>query len=251
MENQLILSPALAELTLAGVNKLVGIKHQPMELVNRLLVISSGPVFDYEMPVEFIMEGHNQIVFGNIPPINKMAKDAVVGVVELGWKEEGDVNPLWRNMLQGDLYHVLSCYVFNVPVNLSLVEKLNLTADDLLRALPFHFVDSIYGLADLSKTLLVNLGSYSFGMVDYLHALTLDLTPQVKEVVLDENENIKDFKYLLLTFGNEEKRYEFKAHLKVDHNTKEEPVLYNSVLEPCGKNIRRQIVLDCSSQLFW
>lgn len=34
-------------------------------------------------------------------------------------------------------------------------------------------------------------------------------------------------------------------------NGKDEPMLFNSAFEPCGKNTRAQIVFDCSSQLFW
>ena len=251
MENQLILSPALAELTLAGVNKLVGIKHQPMELVNRLLVISSGPVFDYEMPVEFIMEGHNQIVFGNIPPINDMAEESIIGVVEVGCKADEQENKLWRNLLQGDLYQVIDCFIFEIPIKSELLSLNRLNADELLKVFPFHRLTLKNGLKDLGSSLKIEMSKQHFWYVSIFHELTLDLTPQVREVVLDEDGNLKNFNYLWLTCDNKEKRFEFKAEIKMEHNGKDEPMLFNSVFEPCGKNTRSQIVFDCSSQLFW
>ncbi len=251
MENQIILFPALAELTLAGVNPVVGLKERPTEFLKRLPIFSSGEVFNYDMPIEFIMEGHNQIVFGNIPPINDMAEESIIGVVEVGCKADEKENKLWRSMLQGDLYHVIDCFIFEIPIKNEPLNLIRLNADELLKVFPFHRLTLKNGLKDLGSSLKIEMGKQHFWYVSIFHELTLDLTLQVREVVLDEDGNLKNFNYLWLTCDNKEKHFEFKAEIKMEHNGKDEPMLFNSVFEPCGKNTRAQIVFDCSSQLFW
>ena len=249
MEKQIILIPALAEMTLARVNPVVGLKERPKVSLKRLPIISSGQVFNYDMPIEFIMECHNQIVFGNIPPINDMSAESIIGVVEMGCEANENEFRLWREMMQGELFLITDCFIFEFPVNQNLVNMYKLNADDLLRIFPFHKLTLLNGLRDLDDTLKVEMGKQAFLHVTILHDLTLDLTPHVKEIVLDEDGNIKGFKFLLLTCDNMEKRFDFKAKLIFEMNGEKEPMLFNSAFDPSGKNIREQIVFDCSSQL--
>ena len=191
---------------------------------------------EFETPADYI-------------PINDMSAESIIGVVEMGCEANENEFRLWREMMQGELFLITDCFIFEFPVNQNLVNMYKLNADDLLRIFPFHKLTLLNGLRDLDDTLKVEMGKQAFLHVTILHDLTLDLTPQVKEIVLDEDGNIKGFKFLLLTCDNMEKRFDFKAKLIFEMNGEKEPMLFNSVFDPSGKNIREQIVFDCSSQL--
>lgn len=249
MEKTIILTPALAALTMAGVNKVIGLKERP-ELFERLLLFSRGPVFNYESPIELIMETHNQTVFGKIPPIEKMAKEAIIGIVEMGKEADKDDATLWGKMAGGTAFHVSQCFTFDNPVKCALNQVSRMSAEELMSLFPAHSICSQSNLVCLGGTLGVSMSKEFFELVSYSQRFFLDLTDEVKRELLDEDSNLKNFKKLLLICGNRNKWFEFKAEISTQLNAKMEPMLYNSVLEPSGKDIRRQIVFECKTQLF-
>ena len=238
-------------MTLVGVNKVVSMRKRPTEFFNRLPIYSSGQVFNYDMPVEFIMEGHNQIVFGNIPSIYDMPQDSVVGCVQLGWEADEEDSTLWKKLVPGNQFHIVRTYILDNPIKCSPTDFQTLSADDLLKLTPFHLPTKLNGVMALKYTFAVRVSNETFETVNLMQELKLDLTPEVKCEALDENGNIRDFKFLSLSCGNKVKRFEFKAEIQTELDRNAEPRLYNSVFEPYGKRTRLQIVFECKTQILW
>ena len=254
MEKTIILTPAVAALTVAGARKVVEVNPRPGEIKECQLIISSGRVFNYEMPVEFIMECHNQIVFGNIPPTTEMPREEIVGVVKLGWETDGDRYPMWSKMKMAEqkLYYITDCAIFDYPIKRSLIDLEKLDGEIMLRHFSSHSIHHLNTVMQFGEYFKVEMGKQYFELVTIFNRLTLDLTEEVKEEVLDENGNIKnDIKYLILSYGNREKKFVFKAEIRCELNAEGEPMLFHSAFDPSGKSIREQIVFDCETQLLW
>lgn len=110
MKKTVKLPPPLAALLVAGA--IPGLPLEASHLVNRerFLVYATKQVMNQELPIEWVMEANNHMVYGNIPSWDKLPSNAFVGYVELKPDPYIDTS-IWGRGFDGQLYKVVTCHL--------------------------------------------------------------------------------------------------------------------------------------------
>ena len=238
----------MAALTLARIIPAVSVEVRPSESRKRFIVYSEKQVENPQMPIEWLMEVRNQQVFGNIPRTNALAENAVVGFVDVKSEPYVDTS-IWNRGCNGQLCRVVYSRIFDTPLRLSLDDLDNQFIEQLLAKLPVYSLAMTYEPLVIGSELEVPVNNFLFSQAATRCELTLDLTCELSHLVLDKNGELRQFCQLCLTCGNRRRVFKFSGEITIELNEDYEPVLYPSVTERCGFDIRKQLTLHCGLPL--
>lgn len=244
MKKTVKLPPPLAALVVAGA--IPGLPLEASRFVNRerFLVYATKQVMNQELPIEWVMEANNQMVYGNITSWDKLPSNAFVGYVELKPDPYIDTS-IWGRGFNGQLYKVVMPRIFDNPIPAPSFMLDSARVKDFVASFPAHYLHELNEPWNWDYALEIPVSEALFGHVANVGSLTLDLCGDLKRIVLDENGNLRHFKELLLTCGNRHQAFPFKGEIVTVLNENQEPVLYRSISQDCGKEIREQLVLEC------
>lgn len=238
------LPPPLAALLVAGA--IPGLPLEANHLVSRerFLVYATEQVKNQELPIEWVMEANNHMVYGNIPSWDKLPSNAFVGHVEIKPEPYVDTS-IWGRGFDGRLYKVVMPRIFDNPIPVPSPMLEFVRVEDFVETFPAHYLHELNKPWSWDYELEIPVCEALFGHVANVGSITLDLCGDLKRVVLDENGNLRHFEELLLICGNRHQAFPFKGEIITVLNENQEPVLYRSISQDCGKEIREQLVLEC------
>ena len=234
----------LAALLVAGAIRGVPLKARPSENRERFLVYATKQVENQDLPIEWIMEAYNHAVYGNIPPLSKLPSNAIVGYVDVKPDPYVDTS-IWGKGCHEQLYKVVMPRIFNHPIPVPPFATDFARVDYFVDSLPAHFLHELNKPWKWDYALEIPVNEDLFRSIADIGSLTLDLCGDLKRIVLDENGELRHFKELLLTCGNRHQAFPFKGRIAPVLNKNFEPVLYRSISQDCGKDIREQLELEC------
>lgn len=243
MENLIKLHPQLAALTLARICPIVSLHERPRER-QRFPIYSRKQVIDPKnTPVEWLMEAHNQAVYGNIPAPENLAKGALTGYIET-FGDSLCESSIWSRGLRDEQCRVCHSRIFDRPIYIqeSAVSDFYID-DDALDEIQCHFIDEKYQPWVINDALEVPISHELFEKIPNLGVLTLDLCGILKKSVLDENGNLQNFSLLYLSCGNHKKIVKFCGEIFTETDSKGNPVLYPSIYEEDKVVSRRRLRL--------
>lgn len=241
MKNLIKLHPQLAVLTLARICPVVPLSERAREK-ERFLIYSRKQVTNPEnTPIEWIMEAQNQAVYGNIPALGKLALGAIAGYIET-WGDSLSEPSIWSRGLLGELCRVSYARILDRPIYIP-EDALNdwHISKEALYELPCHYVHELCHPWEIGDALEVPLSKDLFDGIPDIGVLTLDLCGLLKDLVLDENGNLKKFSVLNLTCGNRSKSVKFCADIYTEIDSDGNPLLFPSVYDDMAT--RRRLLL--------
>lgn len=243
MEIPIKLHPQLAALTLARICPVVSLNERPSEK-QRFPIYSRKQVINPEnTPIEWLMEAHNQAVYGNIPAPEDLAQGALTGYIET-WGDSLNESSIWSKGLCKEQCRVCHARIFDRPIYLPEDALRNVHIDDdILNELPCHYVYEKCQPWVISNALEVPLNKGLFDKIPEMGILTLDLCGILKESILDEKGNLRKLTHLYLTCGNLRKIVKFCGEIFTETDINGNPVLYPSVYVDDKMVTRRRLRL--------
>ena len=241
MENFIKLPPQLAALTLSKVCNVASLPERPRERKCFPIYSEKQVTNPQETPVEWLMEAHNQAVYGNIPDTEKLVQGALLGFFESSGKYPEEPS-FWSKGMQGEVCLVCYARILNHPIYLPeyVLRDLN---EHILYDLPSYDVVEKYQPWVIHNSLEVPVRRELFDIIPNLGVLTLDLCGDLKKMVLDENGQLVKFKTVHLKCGNLNKSFRFCGEIFTETDSKGEPVLYPTVNDYVIRGTRRRLRL--------
>lgn len=194
-----------------------------------------------ETPVEWLMEAHNQAVYGNIPATEKLVQGALLGFFESSGKYPEEPS-FWSKGMQGEVCLVCYARILNHPIYLPEYVLRDLD-ERILYDLPSYNIDEKYQPWVIYNALEVPVRRELFDMIPDMGLLTLDLCGDLKNMVLDENGQLVKFTTLHLKCGNLSKSVRFCGEIFTETDPNGNPVLYRSIYEKDKMVTRRRLRL--------
>lgn len=245
MEKVIKFPKQVAALLLTGALPAVRFKERIIENRQRFFVLATDEqVSEPGLPVEWLMEAHNHQVYGNIPPDGELPDNAFYGWIEVS-RQPYATTSIWCMGQDGTPYRVVRPRIFDLPLAMPGRAYEDYLFEHVLDAIPVHYLDVCYEPTDWGEELELPVNEKLFNSINCVGKVTLDLYGKIASCVLDEDGELKKFKLLTLACGNRRRSFSFFGEIVTVLNEKWEPVLYPSLLEPCGLNIRKQLVLHC------
>ena len=205
-------------------------------------------VSDNEMPIEWVMEAYNHQVYGDIPEDDKLPNNAFYGWVYLA---EGTFaeDSVWTLGQDGRLLRVVSPRVLDHPLVFPSDALDDNFLKHLLDAIPVHTVRDVHEPFVYDKELAIHINEELFESIPRVGKFTLDLCGNLASLVLERHGELREFNRLSLVCGERERRYAFCGDIVTVINRNHEPVLFPSVLQRCGKDIRKRLILHCGESV--
>ena len=243
MENLIKLHPQLAALTLARICPIVSLNERP-RVRQRFPIYSRKQVINPKnTPIEWLMEAHNQAVYGNIPAPENLPKGALTGYIET-FGDSLCESSIWSRGLRDEQCRVCHARIFDCPIYISEYAVNDVYIyDDVLDEMTCHYIDEQCQPWVINDALEVPISNELFEKIPNLGVLTLDLCGILKKSVLDENGNLLKFSYLYLTSGNRKKIVKFCGEIFTETNSNGDPVFYPSIYEDDKMVTRRRLRL--------
>lgn len=243
MENLIKLTPQLAALTLARICPIVSLQERPRER-QRFPIYSRKQVINSKnTPVEWLMEVHNQAVYGNIPTGENLVQGALTGYIETCGDSLCE-SSIWSRGLRNEQCRVCNARVFDRPIYIPEYAISNVyIGDDVLDEMSSHFIDEQCQPWVIYDALEVPINNELFEKIPNLGVLTLDLCGILKKSVLDKNGNLQKFSLLYLSCGNRKKTVKFCGEIFTETDSNGNPVLYPSIYEEDKVVTRRRLRL--------
>lgn len=233
----------VAALTLTDAIPAVRLGARPFVSGQRFYVYATfEQVPNQEFPVEWMMEAHNHQVYGNIPTDDELPDCAFLGWVEVKYQPYAD-SSIWSYGHGGSMFRVIRRGIFEHPIDLQPF-KGNLYESRLETAPVFH-LHECYEPMDWGAELELPVNGTLFSTISRVGQITLDLFGRLASCVLDDDGELKPFTLLTLTCGNRRRSFNFHGEIVADLDENCEPVLYPSLLDPTGYDIRKRLFLDC------
>lgn len=243
MKKLIKLHPQLAALTLARICPVASFTKRPREK-ECFLIYSRKQVTNPEnTPIEWIMEAHNHAVYGNIPAPGKLALGAITGYIETRGDSLSEPS-IWSRGLLGELCRVSYVRIFDRPIYVpeNALSDWYISGEALFE-LPRHYIDDLCRPWEVGDALEVPLSKDLFDSIPDIGVLTLDLCGILKELVLDENGNLRKYSSLNLTCGNRSKSVKFCADICTETDGDGNPMLYPSVYDDMATRRRLRLFL--------
>ena len=241
MENFIKLPPQLAALTLSKVCNVASLPERPREKKCFPIYAEKQVINPKDTPVEWLMEAHNQAVYGNIPVPEKLARGALLGFFASRGKYPEEPS-IWSKGMEGEICHVCYACILNHPIYLpeDVLRDLN---EHILYDLPSYEVNEKCQPWIIYNSLELPVRRELFDIIPNLGMLTLDLCGDLKKMVLDENGQLVKFKTLHLKCGNLSKSVRFCGEIFTETDANGNPVLYQTVNDYVEKVTRRRLRL--------
>ena len=183
------------------------------------------------LPLELEQEIFNHLVFGDIPPINKMAVGKAIGFVCVSHKQIKDGDDICTRLFEGTCYEVFRPRLFDEPlqVNLESIEKMN---KDFLKVFPCHEVNASRHYSN-DDNLYLEVSKEIIDFASGTGGFELEMTKDMEKVFLDEDGNLKQLKKFCLCWLNRIKRFSWNKECFIETD-KSNPK-------------RRRIILSCNN----
>ena len=241
MENLIKLPPQLAALTLSKVCDVASLPERPRERKCFPIYSEKQVTNPQETPVEWLMEAHNQAVYGNIPDTEKLVQGALLGFFESSGKYPEEPS-FWSKGMEGEVCLVCYARILNHPIYIPEYVLRDLD-ERILYDLPSYNIDEKYQPWVIYNALEVPVRRELFDMIPDMGLLTLDLCGDLKNMVLDENGQLVKFTTLHLKCGNLSKSVRFCGEIFTETDPNGNPVLYRSIYEKDKMVTRRRLRL--------
>lgn len=248
MERIVFLPQPFAAMAVSNLLPVVPLEVRPDENRNRFLVYATKPVENQEMPIEWIMDAYNHMVYGNIPEADRLPINAIVGYVEVCYHPCSD-RSIWTARYRIPMYRVINARVFTYPLHVSKPALESNFIGQILDSIPVYDVHAPRKPEVQGDELVLPVNTKLFIRASLGSELTLDLNGELACQVLDVHGELRRFLQLTLACGICRLRFKFQGEIAAVLNGKAEPVLYPSVLQSCGRDIRKQLILSLGSTL--
>ena len=248
MERIVFLPQPFAAMAVSNLLPVVPLEVRPDENRNRFLVYATKLVNNREIPVEWTMEASNHMVYGNIPEADRLPFNAIVGYVEVCCHPCSD-RSIWTARHGVPMYRVVKSRVFSYPLHVLKSAFESNFFGQILGTIPVYDVHAPYKPEAHGDELVLPVNAKLFRRASLGGELTLDLSDDLACQVLDKCSNLRRILLLTLTCGIHRLRFKFQGQIAVVLNGNAEPVLYPSVLQSCGRDTRKQLILSLGSTL--
>lgn len=235
----------VAALLLYGVVPGVRLEAQLFESRERLFVYATDElVSNLQLPIEWQMEAYNNQVYGNIPSNSELPNDAFYG-----WFEVSNYPfvepPVLSAGQDGRLYRVVCPRIFDHPLVMPDNAYEDFLLEHFLDAIPVYHIHEVAVPMDWGGELELPVNGTLFDTIPRVGKITLDLFGRLATCVLDDNGELKPFTLLTLACGNRRRSFNFLGEIFTTLNENFEPILYPSMLDSTGFDIRKRLVLHC------
>jgi hypothetical protein len=248
MERIVFLPQPFAAMAVSNLLPVVPLEVRTDENRNRFLVYATKSVENQEVPIEWVMEAYNHMVYGNIPETDRVPINAIVGYVEVCCHPCPD-RSIWTARYRIPMYRVVKSRVFAYPLHVLRSALESNFIGQILGTIPVYDVHAPCMPETKCDELVLPVNTKLFRRASLGGELTLDLSDELACQVLDKNGVLRRFLLLTLTCGIHRLRFKFQGEIAVVLNGNAEPVLYPSVLQSCGRDIRKQLILSLVSTL--
>lgn len=238
-----------ATLVAMGIRNAVQIEERLRKKTWRLYIYATEPVVNNaEYPLEWVQEAFNQEQYGNLPPIEELPVNALIGFFD--WYSQTnsfDKESIWSAGIEDPVYIVCNAHMFDVPVFLptEIIDNI----DDIDELVPSHKCSpKTPRLLSFDDDLMMNVSDKNFAIAARGGSIALEYTAAIAEMLEGKLDHIKT---ITLLNGIKSKTFKFKADLVFDYvdGSNEDLKMYPSVLSPDGKNFRAQLMLSFDEPL--
>lgn len=228
-----------ASILCVGMLKMVHSDAQ-LEKFDRIYIYADEQVFNLERSIEQKQMLRNMQLFGAVS--NPLPTKAIVGYVVIGGQILFEENSLLK---QGFLYEVYEACVFDNPMLVSQEQALSLVETNYLEGIPSHTI--------LHPIINGDNGILSFPVsVDTFFSLNdgseiqLEVTPDMMNVIFNENGRLKDFSEFHLFHGNQVKPFKWNERCFVDYDTDDQcDIIFYKSEQQSGMAPRQVLRLLC------
>ena len=217
----------------------------PEEELCTYLVYATKQVFNPQTPLEWLMEIHNEQLFGNLGETDDLPVNAFIGYVTFR-RDELAKPTVWTRGMKSPVYEVFTAHVFDMPFRSDCSQRY-LRLKDWLPSHVFWLMRPAYFIfLNLHVTESVFARAIAGG------SIIIDLTEEMRRLILwdGENEtNMKEIKALSLVCGRRRKLFDVEDRITILYETDGEgkPVLYPTLV-PGEKKMRVSVRFDCGKQ---
>lgn len=248
MERIVFLPQPFAAMAVSNLLPVVPLEACPDENRNRFLVYATKPVNNREIPVEWTMEACNHIVYGNISEHDRLPINAIIGYVDVCCHPCSD-RSIWTARHCNPMYRVINARIFAYPLRVSKSALESSFISQILGTIPVYALHAPCKPESHGDELVLPVNTKLFHRASLGGELTLDLSNELAYQVLDKRGELRRFLLLTLTCGIHRLRFKFQGEIATVLNGNAEPVLYPSILQSCGRDIRKQLILPLGSTL--
>lgn len=167
------------------------------------------------LPLELEQEIYNHVVFGDIPPINEMAVDKVIGFAYFSYEQIKDEDDICTRLFESPCWKVYSPRLFDEPlqVNLESIEKMD---KDFLKVFPSHEIIAAQHFC-LDHELYMKVSKEIIDFASGTGSLILEMTKDMEKLFLDENGNLKQLEEFCLCWLNRIKRFSWSKECRMEY----------------------------------
>lgn len=238
----IILSKTLAAPAIAGI-----VKGLPESLVANenpgIVPVYVVEKVDEPIPMEWWQELHNHVLFGNIPDPEDVEPGTLLGWLKLEGQKMPEDTDIWTRGFKETCVKVLPGAFFDKPLQMTRfsAEKLDRSACTVL---PTHrIVEAINHNFFDELTLTVNSKIYEAATRGF--TFEVELTPSMKELVLDKEGNLQQFEMFSLRNGNQEKNFVWSEDCQLElDNIPTLPSVFDENAQPRGR-----LIISCAKPL--
>ena len=218
----------------------VEVPHE--ERFERIYIYATEQVINHQTPVELVQLVSNQLLYGNIDKAESLPVNAVVGYVNVDFEEPVNT-PVWNAALGNETCLAYSAHVFDSPIFIpyDALENINLEFADI-----FPSYCMLCDNARLAGQLLtVPLSEQLFFKFVHCNKLVVDVDVNLANELLDENNVLREIRYLHIECGNRSRSFICDAELISNLDENGEQILYPSVLTDGSREIRLRLLVTC------
>ena len=193
-----------------------------------------------DYPYEWHQEYLNQYIFGNMPKVEDLPANALIGSVTV-------IGP---TDIPG-LFSVVNARQFVAPLQLpfhefsqyeDIIERMNTTM----------FIPRVPHLIDHGQNLIVPLNVFSYDVASCGGNFSIELVGSFAKLVLDENGMLKPFTKFTIWYDDQGKSFLVDADTEIIHELTPDGsdlMRYPSQLSPDGTTLHAKLRFTCSSPL--
>ena len=210
----------------------------PLEEFNEMAVYAEGLRSTINRPIEEIQGERNAVLFGTLPGV--FSTNAVVGIITIG-------NRLKRTHDGQYVYEVAQAYVLDKALTMSKRTARKLAEADVFFELPRYSVIEM-GIGASHGMLSIYVNREVFFSITEGSIITLELDSKVAKCVLDKHGHLRNFKSVMVHYGNMVRRFEWNDQCGIETQMDDEgnPVCYPSNENPEGDAPRHTLQIFCS-----
>lgn len=238
-----------ATLVAMGIRNAVQIEERLRKKTWRLYIYATEPVVNNaELPMEWVQEAFNQEQYGNLPPIEDLPVNALIGFFDwFSLSNSFEKESIWSAGIEEPVYVVCNAHMFDVP--LFLPTKIIDNIDDIDDLVPCHECrPKTPHLLSIENELIMNVSDKNFAIASCGGSFALEYTVALAKLLEGK---LDDIKTITLLNGIKSKTFMFKADLVYDYvdGSNDDLKMYPSALSPDGNIFRAQLMLSFDEPL--